>query len=66
MFDARWRLRAANGNDAGALSCRSVIQTPAGATVEELVIAHQQNLKRFTELVSQAATSGATRCPSIR
>jgi uncharacterized lipoprotein YmbA len=64
LFDARWRLRAANGSEAGALNCRSVIQTPAGATIEELVIAHQQNLKRFTELVSQAARSGANGCPA--
>ncbi|CAK9889477.1 MULTISPECIES: PqiC family protein [Pseudomonas] len=66
LFDARWRLRAANGNDAGALTCRSVIQTPAGVTIEALVIAHQQNLKRFTELVSQAASNGASRCPASR
>lgn len=66
LFDARWRLRAADGTDAAALSCRSVIQTPAGGTIEELVIAHQTNLKRFTELVSQAAAGGASRCPSLR
>ncbi|KJK06928.1 MULTISPECIES: membrane integrity-associated transporter subunit PqiC [Pseudomonas] len=65
LFDARWRLRAATGTDINALNCRSVIQTPAGATIEELVVAHQQNLKRFTELVSQAASSGASRCPSL-
>ncbi|MFQ6573845.1 PqiC family protein [Pseudomonas sp. UM16] len=65
LFDARWRLRTAGGTEANALNCRSVIQTPAGATIEELVVAHQQNLKRFTELVSQAASSGVSRCPSL-
>ncbi|MDN7143453.1 membrane integrity-associated transporter subunit PqiC [Pseudomonas sp. JQ170] len=64
LFDARWRLRAAGGSDAGALNCRSVIQTPAGPTIEELVVAHQQNIKRFTEQVSQAARGGANRCPT--
>ncbi|QVM94396.1 membrane integrity-associated transporter subunit PqiC [Pseudomonas sp. SORT22] len=64
LFDARWRLRAANGG--AALNCRSVIQTPAGASIDALVLAHQQNLKRFTELVSQAASGGASRCPALR
>ncbi|MDD2058151.1 PqiC family protein [Pseudomonas sp. GD03860] len=65
LFDARWRLRAAGGSDAGALNCRSVLQTPAGGTIEELVVAHQQNIKRFTEQVSQAARGGARRCPAL-
>ncbi|WP_433887175.1 PqiC family protein [Pseudomonas vranovensis] len=64
LFDARWRLRGANGG--AALNCRSVIQTPAGASIDALVLAHQQNLKRFTELVSQAASGGASRCPALR
>ncbi|MGH8379908.1 PqiC family protein [Pseudomonas sp.] len=66
LFDASWRLRAANGNGGAALNCHSVIQTPAGATIDDLVLAHQQNLKRFTELVSQTARSGASRCPAAR
>ncbi|QGW77485.1 hypothetical protein GPJ81_12575 [Pseudomonas alkylphenolica] len=70
LFDASWRLRAVNGNGNGksgaALNCRSVIQTPAGPSIDDLVLAHQQNLKRFTELVSRTASSGAARCPSVR
>ncbi|KJK16745.1 PqiC family protein [Pseudomonas sp. 2(2015)] len=64
LFDARWRLRAGNGG--ATLNCRSVIQTQAGASIDALVLAHQQNLKRFTELVSQAASGGANRCPALR
>ncbi|MEG1038394.1 PqiC family protein [Pseudomonas sp. NUPR-001] len=64
LFEAQWRLRGANGNDSPLLTCRSVIQTPAGASIEELVLAHQQNLKRFTEQVNQAARSGSRTCPS--
>lgn len=66
LFDARWRLRSAADNGATMLNCRSVIQTPSGASIDELVLAHQQNLKRFTELVSQTARSGAGRCPALR
>lgn len=69
LFDASWRLRPANGNggkETAALTCRSVIQTAAGGSIDELVLAHQQNLKRFTELVSQTARSGASRCPAVR
>ena len=62
LFDARWRLRAGNA----VLNCRSVIQTPAGTSIDDLVLAHQQNLKRFTELVSQAASGGASHCPALR
>ncbi|QBF26892.1 membrane integrity-associated transporter subunit PqiC [Pseudomonas tructae] len=65
LFDARWRLRSANGNGGANLDCRSVIQTPAGASIDELVLAHQHNLKRFTELVSQAASGAASRCPAV-
>ncbi|MBF4210353.1 membrane integrity-associated transporter subunit PqiC [Pseudomonas donghuensis] len=61
LFDARWRLRAGNA----VLNCRSVIQTPAGTSIDDLVLAHQQNLKRFTELVSQAASGGASHCPDV-
>lgn len=66
LLDARWRLRGSNGSDATLLTCQSVIQTPAGASVDELVLAHQQNLKRLTDQVAQAARSGASTCPAAR
>lgn len=64
LFDARWRLRGSSASNGKTLTCRSVIQTPAGATIDDLVLAHQQNLKRFTELVTQAARSNSNTCPS--
>ncbi|MGN8277567.1 PqiC family protein [Pseudomonas sp. SMN5] len=59
-MDAQWRLRTL-GNDARPLTCRSSLQTPAGGSIDELVTAHQHNLRRFVELVEQAASRKA--CP---
>ncbi|MET3455652.1 PqiC family protein [Pseudomonas kilonensis] len=59
-MDAQWRLRNLGG-DARPLTCRSSLQTPAGASIDELVAAHQQNVRQFVDLVEQAAVRKA--CP---
>jgi uncharacterized lipoprotein YmbA len=59
-MDAQWRLRNL-GSDARPLTCRSSLQTPAGASIDELVAAHQQNVRQFVDLVEQAAVRKA--CP---
>jgi hypothetical protein len=40
------------------------LQTPSGATVDELVLAQQNNIKRLAALISQAATRPQASCPS--
>ncbi|BBP60270.1 PqiC family protein [Pseudomonas sp. St316] len=59
-MDVQWRLRNL-GNDARPLTCRSSLQTPAGASIDELVMAHQENVRQFVDLVEQAAARKA--CP---
>ncbi|MBD9461937.1 membrane integrity-associated transporter subunit PqiC [Pseudomonas sp. Pdm06] len=59
-MDVQWRLRNLGG-DTRSLTCRSSLQTPAGASIDELVTAHQQNVQQFVDLVEQAAVRKA--CP---
>lgn len=59
-MDVQWRLRNL-GNEARLLTCRSSLQTPAGSSIDELVAAHQDNVRQFVGLVEQAASRNA--CP---
>jgi len=54
-MDVQWRLRNL-GNEAGSLTCRSSVQTPAAGTLDDLVTAHQSNVRQFVDLVVRAAT----------
>ena len=38
------------------MTCRSTLQTPSGPSIDELVAAQQNNVKRLAALISQAAT----------
>lgn len=53
-MDVQWRLRNL-GNEGLPLTCRSNLQTPAGSSIDELVTAHQNNVRQFVDLVEQAA-----------
>ena len=59
-MDVQWRLRSP-GNENPALICRSSLQTPAGNTIDDLVIAHQNNIRQFVDLVVRAVNLQA--CP---
>uniref|UniRef100_B1J946 ABC-type transport auxiliary lipoprotein component domain-containing protein n=2 Tax=Pseudomonas putida TaxID=303 RepID=B1J946_PSEPW len=64
LLDARWRLRARDANT--QLSCRSTLQTAAGSSIDDVVIAQQANVKRLVALISQAASSTNSTCPVER
>lgn len=59
-MDVQWRLRDL-ASEARPLTCHSSLQTPASGSIDELVTAHQQNVRRFVGLVEQAASRQA--CP---
>lgn len=63
LVDAQWRVRNAGttGSDGSVLTCRTTVQTPAGPTIDDLVVAHQNNVKRLAAAIRQAASSA--RCP---
>ena len=63
LLDVRWRLRQVNG-DRPALTCRSTLQSPAGASIDDLVVAHQSNLKRFAALINQTLDTSLKGCPT--
>ncbi len=64
LLDAKWRLRARESNT--QLTCRSTLQTAAGSSINDVVIAQQANVKRLVALISQAATSASVACPATR
>lgn len=61
LIDVKWRLRT---GDTTLLPCRSTLQTPSGPSIDELVTAQQNNVKRLAALISKAATSPQPTCPS--
>ncbi|AKA84551.1 hypothetical protein VO64_4005 [Pseudomonas synxantha] len=65
LLDVRWRLRQVNG-DHPALTCRSTLQSPAGPSIDELVLAHQNNLKRFAALINQTVDTSLKGCPAAQ
>ncbi|UVM02593.1 PqiC family protein [Pseudomonas laurylsulfatiphila] len=64
LMDVIWRLRSAEPDNKAQVICRSTLQTPSGASVDELVLAQQNNIKRLAALISQAATRPQASCPS--
>jgi uncharacterized lipoprotein YmbA len=63
LIDAKWRLRPLGDTDSGLVTCRSTLQTPSGPSINELVTAQQNNVKRLAALISQAA-GNPRGCPS--
>ncbi|MES2818087.1 MAG: PqiC family protein [Pseudomonadota bacterium] len=64
LIDVKWRLRNVGAGDNTLLTCRSILKTPTGASIDEIVIAHQNNLKRLASEINQAAGSTVSACPS--
>lgn len=64
LLDVKWRLRPASGTDHPALTCRTTVQSPAGPSIDEVVLAHQNNLKRFATLISQVVDRSSSQCPT--
>jgi uncharacterized lipoprotein YmbA len=61
LIDVKWRVRPLGAADAALLSCRSVLQTPSGPSIDELVTAQQNNVKRLAAHIAQGASG--SRCP---
>jgi uncharacterized lipoprotein YmbA len=64
LIDATWRLRVAGEGKNAAITCRSTLQTPSGATIEDLALAQQNNVKRLAAQIIQAARGTQQSCPS--
>jgi len=64
LIDVKWRLRNPGERDNALITCRSTLQTPSGPSIDDLVVAQQNNVKRLAALISQAATTGQRGCPS--
>src|SRR5690606_22417208 len=64
LLDVRWRLRDLSAEGAALVHCHSRLQTAARATIDDIVIAHQNNLQRLAVQIVQTAGSAAGECPS--
>lgn len=64
LMDVKWRLRGASESEPVRVICRSTLQTPSGANIDDLVLAQQNNVKRLAALISQAAARPQAGCPS--
>jgi hypothetical protein len=65
LIDVKWRLRPLGAGDNSLVTCRSTLQTPSGPSIEDLVTAQQNNVKRLAAVISQAAATQQG-CPAPR
>ena len=66
LIDVTWRLRPAsevNEVNGASITCRSILQTPSGESIEDLAVAQQNNVKRLAALIGQAAKGTQQSCP---
>lgn len=62
LLDIKWRLRSAQpGGEVQELNCQSVVQSPAGDTVQDMVRAQQGNLQKIAGIIG---ASSRGRCPA--
>jgi uncharacterized protein len=66
LIDVKWRLRHFGESDNALITCRSTLQTPSGPSIDELVIAQQNNVKRLAALINQAASGTSRGCPAAQ
>jgi uncharacterized lipoprotein YmbA len=64
LIDVKWRLRNFGEGDNALVTCRSTLQTPSGPSIDDLVIAQQNNVKRLAALINQAAAGTQRGCPT--
>lgn len=62
LIDVKWRLRDLGDEGNAMVHCRSTLQTAAGVDIDDIVIAHQNNLQRLAEQISDAANNVARKC----
>lgn len=61
LLDIKWRLRSVQpGGEVQELHCQSVVQSPAGDTVQDMVRAQQGNLQKIAGMIG---ASGRGQCP---
>jgi uncharacterized lipoprotein YmbA len=56
LIEAKWRLRSRDANI--KMECYTKLSTPAGNSIDELVIAHQGNLMKLSSMIEAAGRSG--------
>lgn len=66
LLDVKWRLRKTGEVDHALMTCRTTLRSPSGPTIDDLVIAHQDNVKRLAALISEASGGTSGNCPVER
>ncbi|MHC8412569.1 PqiC family protein [Pseudomonas sp. Hz4] len=66
LLDVKWRLRTTGENDYSLMTCRTTLRSTAGPTIDDLVMAHQDNVKRLAAIISEASGRTSADCPVER
>lgn len=64
LIDIKWRLRNLGDGDNILITCRNVLITPAGSSVDDIVIAHQNNLRKLATEINLTLRNNSHHCPS--
>ena len=66
LLDVKWRLRTTGEVNNSLMTCRTTLRSPSGPTIDDLVIAHQDNVKRLAAVISEASGRTSGDCPVER
>ena len=66
LLDVKWRLRTTREVNNSLMTCRTTLRSPSGPTIDDLVIAHQDNVKRLAAVISEASGRTSGDCPVER
>ncbi|PXX51543.1 hypothetical protein SAMN05660489_06337 [Pseudomonas sp. LAMO17WK12:I10] len=63
LVDITWRIRNQGIDDNILLTCRSIYRTPAGSSVNDIVIAHQSNIQKLATDINKVVRTNTDQCP---
>ncbi|MHC8400633.1 PqiC family protein [Pseudomonas sp. MDT1-17] len=66
LIDVKWRLRKTGESNNSLMTCRTTLRSSSGPTIDDLVIAHQDNVKRLAALISEASGRTSGDCPVVQ
>lgn len=66
LLDVKWRLRTTGEAVNSLVTCRTTLRSPSGPTIDDLVKAHQDNVKRLAAIISEASGRTFGDCPVVQ
>jgi len=67
LLGVKWRLRSMGaGDDHQDITCSANLQSPSGASIDDLVMAQQSNVQRLATAIRETGHGKTNGCPSVR